>query len=41
MEQMACQIKLSEKDINELAEETKKMWWKKEGKKILIEKGIL
>jgi len=41
MEEMTGRIKLSEKEINELADRAKKSWWEKEGKKILIEKGIL
>lgn len=41
MEEIAGKIKLSEKEINALADQAKKSWWKKEGKKILIEKGIL
>ncbi|OAQ20764.1 hypothetical protein [Thermosulfurimonas dismutans] len=41
MEEIATQIKLSEKEINDLADQAKRAWWEKEGKKILIEKGIL
>ena len=41
MEEIAGQIKLSDKEINELADQAKKSWWEKKGEKILIEKGIL
>jgi len=41
IEEVALQIKLSEEEINKLADEAKKKWWEKEGRKILLEKGVL
>ncbi len=41
IEEIASQIDIPEEEINKLADEAKKRWWEEEGKKILIEKGII
>jgi len=41
IEEIASQIEISEEEMNKLADELKRRWWEEEGKKILVEKGII
>ena len=41
IEEIASQIEISEEEMNKLADEVKRRWWEEEGKKILVEKGII